>query len=319
MEQNITSYGTPEYTIKVEKQGQGIMTPDSAIESLILTEGVNMIPQIELVITTSFASRIVTLDDLDITIDGEEGYKLTFKFGVYKAKAYGSKLKLAGYMTERKNFKELGSEYLGDGLDDAIKALGIRDKVDGVDSVAGGYWRLNETRVEAFLRLMKGAKENSVWVMGTDELKVLDLSQNTGNGQDYNAPSTIEYLAFNDRFTPGSGEDPIYDLFEPDDDENPMYNATWNAMSIVGFDHKDFTKNYISSLKYKFPAEQLYKFVWSGMYMDYLPGSVVKMDLDDYNTENMLIVSKVTNFSPRGITTVAYLASSDVYQPKLGA
>ena len=317
MEQKLTSYGTSEFTIKVEQQGQGIMTQDSAIESLIITEGVNMIPQTELTLTTSFASKIITLDDLDITVEGEEGYKLSFKFGVYKAKAYESKLLLAGYMTTRQNFMELGSEYLGDGLDDAIKQLGIRDKVDGVDQVSGGYWRLNETKVEAFLRLIRGARENSVWVMGTDDLKVLDLSQTSENGQDYNAPSKIEYMAFNDRFTPAEGEDPIYDLFETDDDNNPMYNATWNAMSYVGYNHKDFTKNLISSLKYRFPMEQLYKFTYSGIYIDYLPGTIMKMDLDDYNTDKMLLVSKITNFSPRGITTTVYFASSDVYKPTL--
>ena len=309
------SFVTPNYSMKIVNKGQGIMIPDSVVTKLVILEGINKIPQIQLYIKTAFASQMVLLDDLDITIENEDVYKLEFTFGIYRAKPFGENILYEGYMCERAFFMEPGSEYLGDTLSDAIDTLALRDKADGVDSVEGGYWRLNETRMEAFRRLMRGAKENSVWVVNTEEVKVLDLSQEPANAEDFWPPSNIEYIAYTNRFT---SED-IYNLYyDEDHEENVMYNAVWNSMSYIGFDHKDFTQNVISSMKYAYPMEQLFKLHYNRQILTYDVGSVMKMEMDEFTSENMYLVSKVTSFNIENVETVAYFSIGKEYEPPKG-
>jgi len=310
-----SSFVTPDYTIKVENKSQGFLLPDSAVSKLIILEDINRVPEIKMYVRTSFASRVILLDDLNITIEDGDSYRISFTFGVFRAKTFQQYVLYEGYMCERAFFIEPGSEYLGDTLSDAIDALKLRDKADGIDSIEGGYWRLNETRMEAFKRCMRGAKENSIWVVNTEEIKVIDLSQEPTQGQDFIAPTSMEFFSYNNRYT----SEGIYNLYQDEDaDVNPMYNAVWNAMSYIGFDHKDFTQNVISSMKYDFPMEQLMKFIYDSVILQYDVGSVMKMELDEYTTENMYLVSKVTTFATEGISTVAYFSLGQEFKPPKG-
>lgn len=310
-----SSWVTPEFSIKIENKGKGILVPDAAISRLIILEDINKIPEIQLYISTAFAAKMILLDDLEITIEAGESYKISFTFGVFRCKLLGESILYEGYMCERAFFMEPGSEYLGDTLSDAIDALKLRDTSDGIDSVDGGYWRLNETRMEAFTRFMRGAKENSIWVVNTEEIKVIDLSQEPTQAEDFWAPSKIETFTYNNRYT---SED-IYNLYQDEDaDVNPMYNAVWNAMSYIGFDHKDFTQNVISSMKYDFPMEQFFKLKYDSQILTYDVGSVMKMEFDEYMSDNMYLVSKITVFDINNMYTMAYFSLGKEFEPPKG-
>ena len=89
-------------------------------------------------------------------------------------------------------------------------------------------------------------------------------------------------------------------------------------MSYIGFDHKDFTQNVISSMKYEFPMEQLFKLHYDSQILTYDVGSVMKMEMDEFTTENMYLVSKVSSFNTENIETVAYFSLGKEYEPPKG-
>lgn len=280
------------FKFSIKSNGQSIIKEGMTLAYITIDESVNSIPMITLGFSTPRQPELIKFDDLDITIEDPSSYQLQYTMGVYQVAIEGPQVIITGYACKKQDFTEIGSAYLGDSLKDAVESLGIRDKLNDCDQIEGGYWQINETKVECLARLMKGAKANSVWNMTNDAINVIDMTDSSKKSEDFIAPTEVMRMAYSKRFT----GDEYYHVYESDEDNNTMFNVTWNAQSYIGYEHLDFAKNMISSMKYNYPMERLYRFKYSNNFLTYTPGQFMKLELEAFSTDSMCILSKTTKF-----------------------
>lgn len=279
------------FKFSITDKGKSIVEEGMTLAYILIEEKVNSIPFITVVFSTPRQPELIKFEDLEITIENPSVFQVKYPMGVYQVLVQGSTVTLTGYACKRRDFMEIGSAYLGKNLEDAVNSLEIRDSIKDCDKIEGGYWRINETRLESLQRLMKGAKSNSIWTVDNTQIKVIDMSQ-PQQGKDYLAPLEVQDMAHNKRF---EGND-YYHVYDDGDDANDMFNVTWNSQSYVGYEHLDFAKNMIASMKYQYPMDSLFKFKYSNMYVTYSPGDFMKMELEAFETGSMCIMSKITRF-----------------------
>lgn len=289
----IDTNGRIKYSIKGMQDNQDI---SSNINLLSVTVHLlsNKLPTIQCIIQTMDPNSYFNyLNDYNVTLEANNDFKVTYPMGVSKVSQTSNKvITLSGYLAERDSFITLGSEYLAESLDQAVQSLGIRDTIRGVDSITGDYWRVNETKLECLVRLLRGGKTNSLFSITESAINMISFDDQATNPLDYVPPTEVSNITSNDRFI--NDDYNVYASDESDEDNtnDVIYNATWNSLSIVGYEHKDFITNYVSSLTTQYSINRSIKFRYMNTYIEYNPGDVMKLDTDTYGYGEMMIIDK---------------------------
>lgn len=295
------------FTYSITQDGKDVLDEDTIFACLFVKETLNEIPEVELKLMSNNISKYINNCDLEIALSSNE-FQYRYNTGIYNCIIDGTNYAYYGKGCKVIDFQEVSSAYLGDDLETAIISLGIKENVSGIDKITGGYWQINETRLNCLYRLMKGVKENSAVVITNDSFKVIDYSEKLSDGQDFICPSRVEYVLYNEFFD--NKEKTDYKIYE----ENNMFNASWRDKSFVGYDHLAFATNLVSSIKNRFYSKILLKLNYKSQYIPYEVGSIMNIELPSIKVAPMRIISKSTKFALDKIDTTIIVEAGEAYE-----
>jgi len=280
------------FSIDIISEGESLLDSGGVtLQYFIVKEMPNSIPEVEIALGTLDDSDFIEVKDL-LVIVTTNNIETTYEVAIFNVNIT-NKVVLTGLLCKYSEYTEINSSYLGEDLDEAINSLSIRDNVFGVSKIPGGYWQFNETKIQCLLRLLRGARENSIAVLSTDSIRVIDLTT-IEDPQDYIAPVSTEFIRYNKRYP-----DEIYKEFL--DANDYAFNLTWMNKSFIGTNHYDFAHNYVSSLRFSEPPSKMLKLKYLNMIFPYEVGSTMKIAVPRFNVDSMQVLSKITQYRNDGL------------------
>ena len=168
-----SKYKAPDNNFK----NANVLVRETIIKKIEIRNEKNAIPKVTIDIINANLALCKTLKDIEITVQ-ESGSDKVMKFnvGIFDfAYAEGTRYILFGKLCKFSDMTDQSSAYLGDDLKSALEQLDFKRLEGNLSTkITGRYWRINETKESAVVRLLKGIGNKVYYNIGNETITIID-------------------------------------------------------------------------------------------------------------------------------------------------
>lgn len=297
---NVKTYKAIKVSLEDKKNGTDLLDDKNInFNSFNIIYEPSLIPRCTLKISSpaAFPKIFYDIKNISLTIfHGEETYKFDIGIDTLKTKE-AHILEIQGLLCDYDAFHDITSAYLGGSLEDAVIALKIREKVEGIDSISQDFYQIQENKVQALIRILNQASESSIFTLSDDSIIVKKINDNN-DPKDQIMWTDIEYFSRNQKIKDLINSKTNMLQFEDDSSGLKMYTAFGKSF-IDTIDNDTSMLNQTTSLPYrKFPADTMIKFKYYKSLFPYNIGDTMKIeDTSLYKGDSMFVLCKTMMFT----------------------
>lgn len=155
-----------------------LIDESTELVSLKFFESINAIPYFIIKINTVKPENFYNLNELTFRIRTE--YSNYSYLGCVTKFGFGTgENVIFGYLVSFETLTKRSSSFLGSSIINAIQSLNIRNSITGLKEVTGEFYQIQETKTEAFLRIILTSEPGTVFGINRDSIKCFKLDDKT--------------------------------------------------------------------------------------------------------------------------------------------
>lgn len=280
------------YELDINVDDVSLFDSGWVLGKLLIHEEINKLPSVTISLIPGLmpSDMFPVLTDITISLTVQGYANISFNVGVRFVGFNDEGLVIKGLICKYSDIVDTDSAYLGGSLESAILGLGVRDEVEGLDSIPGEYYKLAETNIECLNKLLYGINEGFVSLIDYKSIRIMDPAKES-DIRDHKAPTHIESATRN-----MSVSDNSYLDFST----NYYVNKSYSGQNAIGINNPLFTSNYIKNLKYRYPLNVTAIFVYE-YYFDYRLGDYMSIkEIEKIPYKSALIIGRDILFNKDG-------------------
>lgn len=314
-------FQTESFKVKILNEGTPLDQKKYQFKNLKLVSDINRFPYGELTLTVNQWEQVLDHKEYHLILEIYNQEVLEFDFAILKRDVGDREVKFLGYLGSVENCILLGSEFLGKDSEEALNKLGFIQKCKDSPKISGEFFRINETRVSAAMRILRGIQKDHPFIIDDSSFEYIDLDTDDYENHLETQSLKIKFDTIPDTllekeiieknvdttFVPGSTwvGDPSYYKATVRHINNRYRVMSSYPDDIPGID-------YIATLlhNYKYKDGYSVSTAWTiPAYMKYKIGTRVSFPISDEKNKNFVITGKEVNFGQGLINTILLIST----------
>ena len=245
------------------------------------------------------SNSFVNINNLSVKITMTDDTAYSYDLGIENTKLVDDFINMTGYLCKYNDFVVYDSEYLGDNIKDSILALDIRSDIQGdLDEINSEYFRIQETKAQALIRILRQCSKNSIFSIERDKINILSFDKlSSAEKKDFIPYSKVNYMIRNDRIKTLLDSEKS-NVSYSDEKSNlslvsvlgkSLINISDNSAALVNYGDSILNKSIIS--------DTTFSLTYDNMVFDYDIGNIMTCDSDFYSGSSLLIINKIISFT----------------------